>query len=96
MDEFMKALVALRSGAGRTRGKLADVAKGTLANMGNVRERSQEMLDTERARNRKMIDNLPGGMRAYEERRRTADPAEEQRLFGNPYVNAIRALLGKD
>ena len=96
MNDFIEQLMALRSGAERVGGSIADVAKGTFENMGNGQERSQQMLDTNRARNRRLIEKQPGGMRAFQERKRKADPQEEQELFGNPYVNAIRALLGRD
>ena len=58
MDAFLQKLAELRSGAGR-------VAKGTLENMGNVRERSQEMLDTERARNEDLMTRGFGSPEQY-------------------------------
>lgn len=59
MDEFMQKLLGLRN-------KVGEVAKGTLQNMGNVREREQEMLDTERARNRELIERNFGTVENYE------------------------------
>lgn len=60
MDEFLQALARLRQGAGR-------VAKGTLENMGNVREREQEMLGTERDRNADLINRGFGGPQQFEQ-----------------------------
>lgn len=48
MNDFIAKLIALRNGA-------VDTAKGTLHNMSNVREREQQMLDAERARNADLI-----------------------------------------
>lgn len=50
--------MALRNGVG-------NVAKGTLQNMSNVREREQEMLDTERARNEELMTGAFGSPEAY-------------------------------
>lgn len=60
MNDFIEKLVALRNGAG-------NLAKGTLQNMGNVREREQQMLDAERARNRELIDRNFGNTENYEQ-----------------------------
>ncbi len=58
MEQFIEQLIALRDGAGR-------LAKGTLQNMGNGRERSQEMLDNERERNSELIRGTFGTEEDY-------------------------------
>lgn len=58
MEDFLAKLVALRNGVG-------NVAKGTLANMGNVRGREQQMLDAERARNEDLMTRGFGSPQNY-------------------------------
>lgn len=49
------------------RNKVGNVAKGTFANMGNVAEREQQMLDAERARNQELMTQAFGSPEAYME-----------------------------
>lgn len=58
MDSFLQRLTELR-------GKVGNVAKGTLQNMGNVREREQQMLDAERERNEALMTQAFGSPQAY-------------------------------
>lgn len=84
MEDFINKLVAL--------------AKGTGANLkrGFDGTAMEEMRAAERERNRDLINRAePGGVPAYMRRQQEADPAEQQRLFGNPYVNTLRSLLNK-
>ena len=67
MNDFIERLVDLRGGLGKVGRGIGKVAKGTLENMGNVREREQQMLDTERERNRRMIEENFGSVENYEQ-----------------------------
>lgn len=72
--------------------------KGTGSNMkrGLDGTAMEEMRQHKRERNTEMIDNAyPGGVPGYMKDQEEADPEEQQKLFGNPYVNALRALLSK-
>lgn len=66
MNDFIETLIALRSGLGKVGRGAKGLAKGTLENMSNVGERSQQMLDTERSRNESMINENFGGLENYQ------------------------------
>lgn len=62
MDEFLNALVALRSGAGNLAKGVKGAGKKALQ---SIRDRDEAMLQAERSRNQKMIDQNFGGMENY-------------------------------
>jgi len=77
--------------------KLVEIMKGTGANMkrGLDGTAMEEMRQSARDRNADLIDNAyPGGVPKYMEDQQNQTP-EDRKLFGNPYTNAIRALLSK-
>jgi len=90
MDSFMEKLIALRNGVG-------NVAKGTFNNMANVGERSQQMVDADRARNEELMTQAFGSPEAYmEQQNATSTPAMPEtpgQSLGS-FFDRIRALRG--
>lgn len=64
-----------------------------------AQENDRGRLEAERQRNMDLVDNaMPGGVPAYTQMREeqmAEDPEMEQKLFGNPYTNLIKKLLGR-
>lgn len=92
MDEFLEKLVALRSGIG-------NLAKGTLENMGNVREREQQMLDAERERNQQLIAKNFGNPGNYEEFLNSSSTPELPKTPGQSlgdFFNRIASLRSRN
>lgn len=86
MNDFIEKLVALRNGVG-------NVAKGTLQNMSNVREREQQMLDAERARNQELITNAFGSPEAYMELQNATSTEPAPRTPGQALGDFFKRIL---
>ena len=78
--------MALRNGVG-------NVAKGTLQNMGNVREREQQMLDAERERNRDLMTRGFGSPEAYMEQQNATSTPKLPKTPGQSLGDFFKRLL---
>ena len=87
MDDFMQKLLALRS-------KVGGVAKGTLQNMGNVREREQEMLDAERARNEDLMTRGFGSPQNYMDMQNATSTPQLPQTPGGSIGDFFARILG--
>jgi len=94
MKNFIDKLMALKgnvqSGVKKAGNNIADLAKGTLENMSDVKGRRELMDETARERNRQLTEDEGETMKDYQSRM-----GEDDELFQTGYISMLKKLLGE-